>query len=118
MAEAPARTLPTTVGITGAPAAQSLASGGAAGLWYIVRNIHIANETAAQITVTVGVGISLTDAATGRHIFAALPIAANSSLDWSGYLVLLGHATTPDLLYAFSNTANAATVSVSGVTGP
>lgn len=117
MAEAPTRTLPTTVGITGAPGT-TLVNAGAAGAWYIVRNMHITNETAAQITVTMGIGTTATDAATGRHFFAALPIAANSTLDWSGALVLLGHATTPDLLYAFSNTASACTISVSGVTGP
>lgn len=113
MAELPIRAAVVTVGI----AATAVYTAGAAGTFLIVRNIHVTNETAAQITFTLGIGTTLADAATGRRFYSSIPIAANSALDWSGFLVVNGGAT-PDLIYGLASVANAATVTLSGVSGP
>lgn len=114
MAEIPDRAAITTLGV----AAAAIWSSGAAGTWIILRNIHITNETAGQITVTLGISLApATDAATGKRFFTNIPIAANSALDWSGFQVLKGGATA-EVLYGLCSVANGATVTVSGVTGP
>lgn len=114
MAELPIRAAIVTVGT----AATAIYTAGAASTFLIVRNIHITNETAAQITFTLGIGTTLADAGTGRRFYSSIPIAANSALDWSGFLVVSGHATTPDIIYGLASVANAATVTLSGVSGP
>jgi len=114
MAEVPDRAAVVTLGT----AATAIWTSGAAGTWIILRNIHITNETASQITVTVGISLApAADAATGKRFFTTIPIAGNSALDWSGFQVLKGGATA-EVLYGLASVANAATVTVSGVTGP
>jgi hypothetical protein len=72
-----------------------------------LRNIHVSNETASAATFTMSIG---TDAA-GKRLFTALSIPGNQVFDWSGFIVL----AAAELIQAFSGTASALTLTVSGV---
>lgn len=72
-----------------------------------LRNIHVANETATSATLTMSVG---TDGA-GKRIFMAVPVLGNDVIDWSGVIVL----AAGEVVQAFSGTASALTIVVSGV---
>jgi len=72
-----------------------------------LRNIHVSNETGSAATFTLSIG---TDAA-GKRLFTAISIGANSSLDWSGFIIL----TAAEILQAFSGTASALTLTISGI---
>jgi hypothetical protein len=76
----------------------------------VVRNIHVANETAADATITLAVraGGSL---AGGTHFLSAYTVPARGSYDWSGFKVLEDGET----IRALQGTTNALTVSVDGV---
>jgi hypothetical protein len=73
----------------------------------VLRNIHVSNETGSAATLTLSIG---TDAA-GKRLYTALSIPANSTLDWSGFIVL----AAAEILQAFSGTASALTLTISGV---
>src|SRR3954471_18728036 len=73
----------------------------------ILRSIHVSNETGTAATLTMSIG---TDAA-GKRLFTAFTVAANDTLDWSGFIVL----AAGEVLQAFSGTASALTLTVSGV---
>jgi hypothetical protein len=73
----------------------------------ILRNVHVSNETAATATFTLSIG---TDAA-GKRLWTAVDIPTKSSLDWSGFIVL----NAADVIQAFSGTASALTLTISGV---
>jgi hypothetical protein len=51
-----------------------------------------------------------TDAA-GKRLFTALSVPGNQTLDWSGFIVL----AAAEIIQAFSGTASALTLTVSGV---
>lgn len=72
-----------------------------------LRNIHACNETGAAATLTMSIG---TDGA-GKRLFMGFPVAANDVLDWSGVIVL----AAAEVIQAFSGTASALTLVVSGV---
>jgi hypothetical protein len=72
-----------------------------------LRNIHVSNETATAATLTMSIG---TDGA-GKRLFTGFTVAANDVVDWSGFIVL----AAGELLQAFSGTASALTLTVSGV---
>lgn len=121
MAETPERSGPTLLTTASTSVTVHTASGGA-GTWDIVRSILVANLTSAEVKVTIGVGTSNTDT-TAKRIASAVPILAGETADIpltekATFLVLKGHATTPDLIYAFCNTTNGATVTTSLVRGP
>ena len=73
----------------------------------ILRNIHVSNETAIAATFTMSIG---TDAA-GKRLFTAFTVGANDVLDWSGFIVL----AAAEIIQAFSGTASALTLTISGV---
>lgn len=73
----------------------------------IIRNIHICNTTAAGATIKMSIGAD----AAGTRIMSDVRVEAYSMYDWSGFLVL-GNSET---LRAQSGTADALTVTVSGV---
>lgn len=73
----------------------------------ILRSIHVSNETGSTATFTLSIG---TDAA-GKRLFTAVDIPTKGSLDWSGFIVL----NAAEVLQAFSGTASALTLVVSGV---
>jgi hypothetical protein len=72
-----------------------------------LRNIHVSNETATAATFTMSIG---TDAA-GKRLFTALSIPGNQAFDWSGFIVM----AAAEIIQAFSGTASALTLTVSGV---
>jgi hypothetical protein len=113
MAEAPARSGPTQITTT----VTTIVTAGGAGTWSLLRHIVIANETSGAITVSVGIDTAGSDAV-GEHIFKDVSIAAGDSLLWDGFLPLMGHASTPDKLYAICSVTNGATATVGMVSGP
>ncbi len=73
----------------------------------ILRNIHVCNETGTAATFTMSIG---TDGA-GKRLFMGYSVAANDVLDWSGFEVLVA----AEIIQAFSGTASALTLTISGV---
>lgn len=73
-----------------------------------VRAIHVTNESGASATFTLSVG---TDGA-GKRFFYQVPVVnGDMGLDWTGSLVL----AAGDVLQAYSGTASALTLTISGV---
>ena len=73
----------------------------------VLRNIHVCNETGTAATLTMSIG---TDGA-GKRLFMGFSVAANDVLDWSGAIVM----AAAEVIQAFSGTASALTLVVSGV---
>jgi hypothetical protein len=73
----------------------------------ILRNVHVSNETATAATFTMSIGAD----AAGKRLFTAFPVAGNDVVDWSGFIVL----AAAEIIQAFSGTASALTLTVSGV---
>lgn len=74
----------------------------------VVRAIHVTNETGAPATFTLSVGVD----GAGKRMFYQVPVAnADMGLDWTGNLVL----AAGEVLQAYSGTASALTLIVSGV---
>lgn len=73
----------------------------------MLRNIHVANETGSDATLTVSIG---TDGS-GKRLYRNQTVTANGSLDWSGFIVM----NSTEVLQAFSGTASALTITVSVV---
>lgn len=76
----------------------------------IVRNIHIANTTGTDRTVTLGFNSGLTLAAANEFL-AGVTIPANDAYDWSGFLVISASGT----VRALQENATACTFTLSGV---
>src|SRR4051794_8825061 len=72
-----------------------------------VRNIHVCNETGTAATFTLSLG---TDGA-GKRLYKAVSIPANESLEVGLSLVL----AAAEILQAYSGTASALTLTMSGV---
>lgn len=72
-----------------------------------LRNIHVCNETGTAATLTMSIG---TDGA-GKRLFMAFPVPGNDVVDWSGMIVMVA----AEVIQAFSGTASALTLVVSGV---
>lgn len=72
-----------------------------------IKAIRVANETGSAATLTISVG---TDGANKRFIYG-LPVPANGDYDWNGTLVL----AAGEVIQAYSGTANALTIMISGV---
>jgi dihydrodipicolinate synthase/N-acetylneuraminate lyase len=81
--------------------------------WTILRHVVATNETAAQVTVTVGVGANNTDSA-AKHILTAVPVQPGESLTFSTFVPLSG----TEVVYALCSAANGSTVTLGLVTGP
>lgn len=72
-----------------------------------MRSIHFSNNTGTDRVVTMSIG---TDAV-GTRIFGSMPVRANSSVDWSGYMPL----QPAEVLQAYADATNSVTITVSGV---
>jgi hypothetical protein len=117
MAESPTRAGPTL--ISAAATSQTIKTAGIADTWAIVRSILVANVHTASVKVTIGIGTSNTDSA-GKRILSETDIGVGDTLEVlaPGFLPLLGHGSTPDLLYAVCDTAGGATVTLGLIEGP
>lgn len=73
----------------------------------IIRNIHVANETGTAATVTLSIGAD----AAGKRFWYQLNVPANGAIDWSGFQVL----AAAEVVQAYSGTASALTLTMSGV---
>jgi hypothetical protein len=111
VAETPVRAGPTL--LTTANTSQTIYTN--ATTWTILRSFLIANETSSTVTVTVGVGTNNTDAAGKRLVLNASIDPGESLPSPPGMMVPLA---ATDVVYALSNTANGATVTLGVVTGP
>lgn len=72
-----------------------------------VRSIHIANESAATATCTISIGAD----GPGKRLFYQVPVYVGDVLDWAGLVVL----AAGEALQAYSGTASALTLTVSGI---
>jgi hypothetical protein len=72
-----------------------------------IRHLHVCNETAGAVLLTVSIGID----GAGTRLFKAKSIAANDVLDWPCLVVL----TAAEVVQAFADTATAVTIILSGV---
>lgn len=73
----------------------------------VLRNIHVCNETGADATLTLSIG---TDGS-GKRLFRTFNVSANDVMDWSGAIIM----AAAEVIQAFSGTASALTLTVSGV---
>lgn len=73
----------------------------------IVRSIQVANETGSIATVTLSIG---TDGA-GKRLFKEVSVPGNGVINEQTFLVL----TAAEIIQAFSGTASALTLTISGV---
>jgi hypothetical protein len=73
----------------------------------IVRNIHVANTSAAVATFTMSIGAD----AAGTRYYDDVEVPVGGALDWSGFLVLAAAET----IQAYSGTASVLTLTISGV---
>ncbi len=98
MPETPNRAGPTQL----TAAAAAIATAGAAGTAKKVTTIWLCNTSGASVTVTLGIHTSAADAA-ARRVLSAMILDPNETKVIDGFLTLLGHATTPDVLYALAS---------------
>lgn len=113
MAEAPVRGGPTLL----TASAAAIYTAGAASTWAILRHITVTNETEATAKFTIGVNTAATDTA-GKRLAKSIDLPAGETWEWNGWVPLIGHASTPDLVYALASVASSATVTLGLVTGP
>jgi hypothetical protein len=123
MAEAPLRILPVTLGL--APVAVHTVPVGATN-YALLRKGWICNinPKLEEITVTWGIGTSVPATrdlglVSGARMGYLMKIPAGRSLPLDLDLVpMLGHASTPDILWAMCSVASGATFFLGGVAGP
>jgi len=117
MAEVPNRVLPTALTTS---AAVILTAGGA-GAWTIVRRITVANVTSVPVNVTIGVDANsgaIADA-TSKQIYSGATVQGGASMTLDGFeIVLIGHASTPDRIYAYASAASSLNIYIPYVSGP
>lgn len=75
----------------------------------VIRNIHVANTTLLDATITVA--LDGTSATAANHFLSALNVPANGTYDWSGFCAV-GNVGTIQIL---SGTASALSITISGV---
>lgn len=121
MAETPNRVLPVPL----TTSTQTIYTAGGAGTWTVIRQIRVVCVDAVQVTVHYGIGTSNTDTAAKRIGDNVVVLSGKPYIDSGGDdgpIVLKGHATTPDLLYALiaagGGDNNDANIYVSVIEGP
>ena len=77
----------------------------------VIKDIDIANTSAAAVTCSVNLVPSAGAAATGNLLFGTVTIQANSTLHWTGTQVL----NTGDFISVIAGTTNVLTIMVSGL---
>lgn len=110
--ETPDRVLPQALSATAA----TILTAGAAGTYYIVRHITLANVTSVDVRTIVGLANASGDTLAKRIVPNVL-VPAYDTIEWDGYRIMKGHASTPDLLYALCETASAVNISIDLVSG-
>lgn len=85
--------------LTNAAATQYTAPAGGA----ILRCLNFCNESGSAVTVTLSLG---TDG-TGKYLFKAVSVAANTTMEWTGALLL----TSGLVVQAYAGTTNVVTLS-------
>ncbi len=123
MAELPARTPPTPLGTSAAV----IRTAGGASTWEILRGLTLTNVTDSPVDVSVGFDSAsgaIADTIAKRFIHKA-SVQPGSPWTFEGFLcVLIGHASTPDRIYAFihqagpTDLANAVNIMLALDTGP
>lgn len=83
-----ALTATLTTDILNPPTAAGGVNGGSSSAYIILRHIRIVNKTAGAVTVSLWLGATGANAAGTEVIAQALSVAANSFIDWYGYLRL------------------------------
>jgi hypothetical protein len=73
----------------------------------IIRHIIICNTTGLAATFTLSIGAD----AAGTELYTAVPIAANTTIETTGFIVL----AAAEIIQAFSGTNNALSLTISGV---
>ncbi len=73
----------------------------------IVRSIVATNITGSAVTFTMSIGADVA----GTRFYSGVTIPAYGVLDWSGFLVL----AATEIIQAYSNTASAMNLVISGV---
>jgi hypothetical protein len=92
----------------------AIATAGAASTYVVIRSIIVANTHATlDVKVTIGIDTAATSA-DAELIADGWTVAPGRTEAFSEFIVLNGHASTPDRIYALADTANA-TMTISGV---
>lgn len=79
------------------------------GVTTIVRNIHVANVTTADVNLSIGINGT---AATAANAFVfTLAVPANGTYDWSGFLTL----ASGDTIHVLNGTSSGLTYTMSGI---
>lgn len=86
---------------------------GASPQYLIIKHIRIVNKTAGAVTFSGYIGATGASAAGTEFLGTALPIPANSSYDWYGYLRL----DTADFLVGLASAATSLTIQGEGEIG-
>ena len=115
MAEVPTRSGPTQLAAT----TTTIKTAGGAGTWVVLRSVLLCNTHTSVVTVNLGIGTANTDTA-AKRITSALALNAGETVEVlaPGFIPLLGHASTPDLLYGLASVASVVTVTLGCVEGP
>ena len=116
MAEVPVSTGPIVL----TTSSQTIVTAGALNTWTLIRKLIISNTTDQPVNVTWGVGTTNTDTA-AKQIYPNVTVHPGVPLVEDN-IVLEGHGTTPELLYALmpasGSPAGALNIYVASVTGP
>ena len=113
MAEAPARSGPSSIGASAA----AIYTAGGASTWAIMRSFVVTNSDTVPRWFTLGIHTSAADSQPKR-IANRIQLQPNQQYIWEGFLPLLGHASTPDILYGLAEVADQITISIGLLTGP
>lgn len=72
----------------------------------IIREVHVCNTTAAQLTFNLSIGVD----ATGTRLYSGIPVPANGTFDASRWTVM-----APNEVIQASTSAAGLTLEVSGI---
>lgn len=108
MAEVPGRVPPTAL----TTSAAVVRTAGAAGTWELVRSIWLTNVTDSPVDVSVGFDVlsgAVADTVAKRILSEVTVQPADPWIRDGFEIVLTGHASTPDRIYAFIHQVAGAT---------
>lgn len=108
-----ALTTTLTANLLNPPTATGGVNAGSSSQYIILRHIRISNKTTSAATFSLWLGATGANAAGTEVIGTALPVAANSPVDWYGMLRL----DAADFLVGGAGTATALTITGEGEIG-